>query len=62
METNHPIGHEHHIPVAPRTVLENIKDRKTLKIKSVNVAIIKYFILPAPLRIPSATSLADTAK
>ena len=56
------MGQAHQIPVAPRAVCEKTYAKVTRKIKSVNVAIMKYFIIPAPLSIPSATSLADTTK
>ena len=57
-----PIGHAHQMPVAPRAVPDNTKARTTRKIKSVNVAIINCFIIPAQRRIPSATSFTETTK
>ena len=62
VETHHPTGHAHQIPVAPSDVLEKQNANTTRTIKSVKVAIIKYFINPAPLKIPSATSFAETTK
>ena len=55
-----PMGHAHQIPVAPRAVLENTKAITTRRIKSVKVAIMNCFIMPAPRRIPSATNFAET--
>ena len=60
--TVHPIGHAHQIPVAPRIVLDRTYARTTRKTRSVKVAIIKFFIVPAPLNIPSATNYADITK
>ena len=60
--THHPIGHAHQIPVAPSAVLEKQKASNTRRIKSVKVAIINFFIIPAPLKIPSATNFAETTK
>ena len=57
-----PIGHAHQIPVATSNVLEKQNANTTRRIRSVKVAIIKYFISPAPLKIPSATSFAETTK
>ena len=59
---SHPIGHEHQMPVAPRAVLEKQKARSTRNIRSVKVAVMKFFIMPAPRKIPSATNLAETIK
>ena len=60
--TVHPIGQAHQIPVLKRAVFDKTIARTTLNIRSVNVAIMNCLIRPAPRRIPSATSLADTTK
>ena len=60
--THQPTGHAHQIPVAHSAVLENTKASTTRRIRSVKVATIKFFISPAPLKIPSATSFAETTK
>lgn len=59
---SHPIGHAHQIPAAPRAVLEKQNARRTRKIRSVKVAAMKFFIMPAPRNMPSATNLAETIK
>ena len=58
---DHPIGHAHHIPVEPNC-FERIIAITTLNMRSVNVVIINLLMSPAPLKIPSATSFADTTK
>ena len=56
VDIDHPIGHAHHIPVEPNC-FERIIARTTLNMRSVNVVIINLLMSPAPLKIPSATSL-----
>ena len=56
-----PMGQAHQIPVEPREPERRIAST-TRRIRSVNVEIIKYFIMAEPRRIPSVTSLADTTK
>ena len=60
--TVHPIGHADQIPKDPKTVLESMIANPTLKIKSVNVAIINLFIILEPRKMPSATNFAEIKK
>lgn len=57
-----PMGQAHHIPAADWVSPESKKARSTRSIRSVKVAAINCPIAPAPLRMPSATNFADTAK
>ena len=56
------IGQAHQMPTDFRAVAEKPNASTTRRIRSVKVAVINWFILPLPLRIPSATSLVDTTK
>ncbi len=60
--THHPIGHAHQIPVAPSAVFEKTNAKTTRRMRSVKVATMNLLIIPAPRRIPSATSFAETTK
>ena len=60
--TVHPIGHADQIPKEPKAVLESMIANPTLKIKSVNVAIINLFIILEPRKMPSATNFAEITK
>ena len=57
-----PTGQAHQMPVAPIAVLASVIARITRRIRSAKVAIINLFIMPAPRRMPSATSLAEMMK
>ena len=57
-----PMGQEIQMPVVPSAVRESSSASATRSTRSVNVAIMNFFIRPAPRRIPSETSLADTMK
>ena len=57
-----PIGQEHQMPVAEFVIPDRTKDKTTRRIRSVKVAAINCFIALVPRRMPSATSLAETAK
>ena len=54
----HPAGQDIQIPAAPKGT-DSTNARTTLKTRSVKVAIINAFILPEPLRTPSAMSLKE---
>ena len=58
----HPIGQELHIPIGELKAPDNMKARTTRSIRSVNVAIMNFFIALEPRSIPSAVSLVDTTK
>lgn len=59
---NHPIGHAHHIPVAPRLVFASKIASTTRRMRSVKVAIMNGFIAPEPRSTPSAANFAATTK
>ena len=59
--TVQPMGHAHQIPMEPKTLASPMASA-TRRIRSVKVAIMKFFIRPAPRRMPSATSFAETTK
>ena len=57
-----PMGHDSQMPVVPSAVRESVSASTTRSTRSVNVATMNCFISPAPRRMPSDTSLADTMK
>ena len=58
--TVHPIGHADQIPTEPKAVLESTIANPTLKIKSVNVAIILSKTVLGPFGIWSAWPIGWT--
>ena len=59
---DHPIGHAHQIPMEPKEVFDRTIARTTRRIRSVKVAIMNSFIIPAPRRMPSAANFAEITK
>ena len=57
-----PTGQEHQMPMEEPVHRERAKERTTRRIRSVKVAVINLSMALIPLRMPSATSLADTTK
>lgn len=61
VDTDQPTGQAHQIPMDPIT-LENAMASTTRNARSTEVAAINFFMSPAPLSTPSATSLAEITK
>ena len=62
MPITQPMGHAHHIPTDACVQAERTKANNTRRIRSVKVATINWRMALTPLRMPSATNLADTVK
>ena len=58
----HPTGQAIQMPVVPSAVFDKMTANMTRRIRSVKVVIINFPIIPAPRRIPSATSFAEITK